>query len=616
MAPMADAQVHGDRLTAAGLAGLSAAFFASTHSAAIQVADSGELVTAACNLGVAHPPGYPLHTLLGYLACQLPFSTAAGRVGVLSLLSGVVAVLAVFGIVRRLTESRWAAATAALVLATAPLLWRHASLAEVFALNAALALGVVYAVVRALLSLRARGRWSWLLTASLLYGLALSNHLSSAFLGPLLLLALFRPWPGIPRFAIMSLACLLAFAVGLLPYLQLALADPLALPRWGDPSTVAGFWHHVLRRDYGTLELAIGGKAGPLAAPLALLAALPRQLAWLLAPLTLWGMLLLGARVSGRPLSRLVPEPIPRDLALALLLAPIVCGPVLLLLFNIEPVGIGEQVVERFFVLPIALFALPLGVGLAWLEGLLRRRLDESRARLWCGVVVAGIGLLALPNYVRADVSESWAAEDYARNTLAGAEKNAMIVGLGDVKLFSMLHAQRVLGLRKDVQYVDARMLLYRWYVEQQRRLYPGFAYRFTKGRVDSLRLIQGELRRGRPVYLTDYYNARVRTAFASYPAGGLLRVVPIGRRPPGIAEVVELNRRLFRGFRRRGRTPDPRRDPWSASLRQPFAATWRAISHQLQRRGQRTMALRLLRLGSAWAPWMPKPRWMQARRR
>jgi hypothetical protein len=43
--------------------------------------DSGELIVAACSLGIPHPPGYPLHTLLGYASIQLlPFGTPAARV--------------------------------------------------------------------------------------------------------------------------------------------------------------------------------------------------------------------------------------------------------------------------------------------------------------------------------------------------------------------------------------------------------------------------------------------------------------------------------------------------------------------------------------------------------
>ncbi|KAG5857518.1 hypothetical protein ANANG_G00020310 [Anguilla anguilla] len=54
--------------------------------------DSGELITAACELGVAHPPGYPLFTLLSHLALVLlPFQSAAYSINLLSGLLGALA---------------------------------------------------------------------------------------------------------------------------------------------------------------------------------------------------------------------------------------------------------------------------------------------------------------------------------------------------------------------------------------------------------------------------------------------------------------------------------------------------------------------------------------------
>src|SRR5262249_1583575 len=48
--------------------------------------DSGELISAASVLGVAHPPGYPLYMLIGHLVTLLPGGSAALR---MNLLSGV-----------------------------------------------------------------------------------------------------------------------------------------------------------------------------------------------------------------------------------------------------------------------------------------------------------------------------------------------------------------------------------------------------------------------------------------------------------------------------------------------------------------------------------------------
>ena len=60
--------------------------------------DSGELIAAAESLGVAHPPGYPLYTLLGRLFAMLPLGGLDFRMNLLSvvcsgLAAGVIAVV-------------------------------------------------------------------------------------------------------------------------------------------------------------------------------------------------------------------------------------------------------------------------------------------------------------------------------------------------------------------------------------------------------------------------------------------------------------------------------------------------------------------------------------------
>ena len=57
---------------------VASAYFA-TLFRGIPGGDSGELVAEACHLGVAHPPGYPLYTLLGHVMVRL-FGGARGGV--------------------------------------------------------------------------------------------------------------------------------------------------------------------------------------------------------------------------------------------------------------------------------------------------------------------------------------------------------------------------------------------------------------------------------------------------------------------------------------------------------------------------------------------------------
>ena len=46
--------------------------------------DSGELISACYNLGIAHPTGYPLYTIFGRIFSLLPLGNSAFRVNILS----------------------------------------------------------------------------------------------------------------------------------------------------------------------------------------------------------------------------------------------------------------------------------------------------------------------------------------------------------------------------------------------------------------------------------------------------------------------------------------------------------------------------------------------------
>ncbi len=63
-----------NRLIALGVTFLSFAFYLSTMSRSIPYIDGGELTTVLWTLGIAHPTGYPLFSLLGYLFVHIPFS--------------------------------------------------------------------------------------------------------------------------------------------------------------------------------------------------------------------------------------------------------------------------------------------------------------------------------------------------------------------------------------------------------------------------------------------------------------------------------------------------------------------------------------------------------------
>ncbi|CAM2116425.1 unnamed protein product [Caretta caretta] len=77
---------------AGALGAAVAAAYVATLPPSVPGGDSGELITAAYELGVAHPPGYPLFTLLAKLVIGLfPFGSIAYRVNLFCGLLGAAA---------------------------------------------------------------------------------------------------------------------------------------------------------------------------------------------------------------------------------------------------------------------------------------------------------------------------------------------------------------------------------------------------------------------------------------------------------------------------------------------------------------------------------------------
>ena len=159
--------------------------------------DSGELVTAAAGLGVPHPPGYPLWTMVSWCFCKLfgwvtwqgwpnpAWAVAMGSAVTGALAAGVTALLAVrsgrdllAGVGGRAggawTEaSAWVGGVAAaLAFAFSPVMWSQAVIAEVYAL------GALFLALTMLLTYKwlCRPRTSTLVWLGLVFGLGLTNY--------------------------------------------------------------------------------------------------------------------------------------------------------------------------------------------------------------------------------------------------------------------------------------------------------------------------------------------------------------------------------------------------------------------------------------------------------
>jgi hypothetical protein len=119
-------------------------FYAWCSPRTIALEDDGLFVMASYFNGIAHPPGYPVFTLIGHLFSQLPFGSVAWRVHLVSALFGGLTCAVIWCIARSLVPSRAIATASALAYGFSEVFWSQAIIAEVYTLNTFITFLVVF----------------------------------------------------------------------------------------------------------------------------------------------------------------------------------------------------------------------------------------------------------------------------------------------------------------------------------------------------------------------------------------------------------------------------------------------------------------------------------------
>lgn len=458
------------------------AIYALTAAREPQFGDGMELVASAAVLGVPHPTGYPLLTMLSW-----PLAHGAGayfRVTMLCALfvAGAAALLCT-ALRRYLHEAepqgdavRWRAwfpAFAALLFVWSASAWSAATLVEVYALNTLLLLGIVAGLTP---SPGTPGSARWLLVASLLQGLALCNHLSSLCMAPLLAVrAVQHLRLAAPPVRIKLLASgPLLFLAGLLPWLYVPIRSAASPPiNWGGGHTWEGFVWLIRGGDYGRMQLlqqmpgrsftletwlpfaveriglmlqVLGGEA------LGGATRLPGFLALLI------GVVVLGLAILGWVLLWRRDRILAGGLALATFLQIL-----FVLLYNIPDI-------EDYFLGIWATGFLPLALGL-WVvlnkgAAAFGYEADPNKQSRMLAFYAVALLVVVFSNWPVADRSNETIGRVWIERLLEALPENAVLLAHGDYDTYPMWYAQHVEGRRPDVFLVSANFLRNAWYAD------------------------------------------------------------------------------------------------------------------------------------------------------
>jgi 4-amino-4-deoxy-L-arabinose transferase-like glycosyltransferase len=237
-------------------------FYALTTARDVLPADSGEFQVVAAGWGIAHPPGYPLYTVVGALWVRLiPFGTVPFRLNLLSAVLAATALLLVLEAVRtwvRAWDGEARAAWlggwgAALLLGAAATFWAQATTANIRMPTALFTAWGFLALAHYRRAATERGRDRALLSLALATGLGVGHHPSLVFTavgwGAYLLLLDASLLRQPRRWWRPVLVAALAWA---LPQLYLPIRGGMTdVPLAPDGlNTWRGFWFHVLAQGF------------------------------------------------------------------------------------------------------------------------------------------------------------------------------------------------------------------------------------------------------------------------------------------------------------------------------------------------------------------------------
>jgi tetratricopeptide (TPR) repeat protein len=439
-----------DRAIGVSLAVSVAAFAGYTASLCptIFVGDSGELAMAAATLGLAHPPGYPLWTILGRVAVVALPGEPAFALNTFSALASSAACGLLAYLLMLLTGRLAVSAGVAAAFAFSHHVWSQSVITEVYSLN-------LLITVSALLAAFAgrRGRPKLFHLAAYLLGLGSANH-------PFILLA------GLPVFSLVLLpgnargesvgkraGHLLPmaglFLLGVSAYLYLPIRwsqDPEM--NWGAIRNTAEILDHILRVQYGGL-----GEAAADSPALVRLRVFAEVLATgvpvLLLTAAAWGAYHLWRK--------------DRTTALVLLGFFFVAGPMTASIIRFQDTFLDRSTISVYFISAALACFLLAGIGLAALDEIVRAKLTNLPRMgflFTAAVAVLTPALVHQANKKRCDRSDSTLARLYATTVLQELPRNARIYAIGDNACFSLLYFHEVMGLRPDVVLSDRTLNL------------------------------------------------------------------------------------------------------------------------------------------------------------
>ena len=435
---------------------LSLAIYLLTIAPDVYYTDSGELAAVANSLGIAHPTGYPLFTLIGHLWSNLlPWSAVFNlnlMAAVATALSASFIFLASYELVANIIlkkkvgefiqnfDQLLLSLFVSLGYSFALTTWKQATSVEVYSLQLVIISLYLYLIIKAYFTKEDSGRL--LIAAGFTLGLGFANHLTSFMLIPAGLIVLFTKTSKQDRWKLFGFVVAVTL-LGFLLYIYLPVRSSQSPEfNWGAVHrSFDKFWYHVTGEQYQVWMFS-DGNAWKENFKL-FFSLIPAQLTWI-------GVLFLvyGSYISFKQ---------SRTLFYVLFSTLFLC------LFYSLNYSIHD--IDSYFVTAyISMFLLML-IGAKYI-------VMKQKSLVYLFAFIPLFNLYT--NYSDSDLSEDYSVSEFERIVTESAEKDAIIISAQwDFWVSARWYNDKIESERTDITLIEKELLRRTWYLGTMKQWYP-----------------------------------------------------------------------------------------------------------------------------------------------